>query len=155
MTPLPRVRELETLLAKMRNASTVQLNYDAWDRWGSAHAAPEEAATWSTDFANATRERDAAKAALEALVASSAPEERRAWAEAHEAFLTAFLEDCDAEKESEGTAAFVAKSERSLWAEVRAGTRAFVEENVFYVTIDLNRYRRLFGIDPQTLEPTP
>ena len=154
MTPLPRVRELETLLAKMRNASAVQLNYDAWDRWGSANASPEEAATWNTDFANATREREAAKAALEALVANSAPEVRHAWADAHETFLTAFLEECAAKKEFEGTVAFVAKNERSQWAEVRAGTRAFVEENVFYVTIDVNRYRRLFGIDPQTLEST-
>jgi hypothetical protein len=31
---------------------------------------------------------------------------------------------------------------------VRAGTRAFVDENVFYVTLDAERYRRLFGIDP-------
>jgi hypothetical protein len=36
---------------------------------------------------------------------------------------------------------------------VRAGTRAIVDENLlYYVTMNAERYRRLFGIDPQTLE---
>jgi hypothetical protein len=34
------------------------------------------------------------------------------------------------------------------WAEVRAGTRAFVDEDLYYVTENAERYRRLFGIDP-------
>ena len=149
--PTARVRELEQLLAKIRNAGNIQLNYDMWDRHGREHASPEQRATMEADFANASRERDAAKTALEALVVATraeSPTEIVAWADAHDAYLAAFVADCLARGESGGTAAFVARRERAEWGEVRAGTRAFVDENVFYVTLDAERYRRLFGIDP-------
>lgn len=156
--PTDRMRELEQLLAKIRNAGNIQLNYDMWDRHGREHATPEQRATMDADFANASRERDAAKTALAALVAATrveSPAEIAAWADAHDAYLAAFVADCAARDESGGTAAFVASRERAEWHEVRDGTRAFVDENVFYVTLDAERYRRLFGIDPQTLESAP
>ena len=153
--PTDRMRELEQLLAKIRNAGNIQLNYDMWDRHGREHASPEQRATMDADFANASRERDAAKTALEALVAATrveAPAEIAAWADAHEAYLAAFVDDCAAQGESDGTAVFVASRERAEWGEVRAGSRAFVDENVFYVRLEVERYRRVFGIDPNTLE---
>jgi hypothetical protein len=153
--PTDRVRELETLLAKIRNAGSIQLNYDTWDRWGSAHASPEQRASMEADVATASRDQAAAKVALEALVAATrveAPAEIAAWADAHVEYLTGFLAERAERGEPDGTAAFVAAQERSAWAEVRAGTRAFVDENVYYVTMHAERYGRLFGIDPQTLE---
>jgi len=153
--PTERVRELERLLAKIRRAGMVQLNYDMWERWGAQHASPEERATRDADLAEASRERLAAKTGLEALVAVTrheAPAEIAAWAGAHEAYLAAFLDDCVSRGESSGTASLVATREHAEWAEVRSGERAFVDENLHYVTEDAERYRRLFGIDPQTLE---
>jgi len=153
--PTARVRDLEKLLAKIRNAGNIQLNYDMWDAHGRAHASAEQCATMEADLANASRERSAAKAALEALVArtrAEAPAEIAAWADAHDAYLAAFVDDCVARGESGDTAASVAIRERAEWAEVRAGTRELVDENLFYVTLDAERYRRWFGIDPQTLE---
>lgn len=155
MAPTDRVRELETLLAKIRHAGMIQLNYDMWERWGSAHASPEQRATMNADFADALRGQTAAKTALGALVAATraeAPAEIAAWADAHDAYLAAFLDDCVARGEPDGTAASVATRERAEWAEVRAGARAFVDENLYYVTMNEQRYRRSFGIDPQTLE---
>ncbi len=57
-----------------------------------------------------------------------------------------------ADTEKDGTAASVATRERAEWAEVRAGKRAFVRENLFYVTTHEARYRQLFGIDPKSLQ---
>lgn len=53
---------------------------------------------------------------------------------------------------TDGIAESVATRERAEWAEVRAGTRAFVKQNLFYVTSNDDRYRRLFGIDRKTLK---
>jgi hypothetical protein len=153
--PTDRMRELETLLARIRHAGMIELNHDMWDCWGSAHASPERRATMEADLADASRERIAAKTALEALVAATraeAPAEIAAWADAKDAYLAAFLDDCVARGESDGTAASVATRERAEWAEVRAGTRTFVDENPCYVTENAERYRRMLGIDPQTLE---
>lgn len=154
-TASDRMRELEALLGKIRNAAMILLNHDGWDRWGSQHASPEEKARMEAEFAVASREHATAKSALEALVAATRvahPVEIDAWADAHDAYLAAFIDDCSARGESDNTAAFVARGERTQWAEVRAGVRAFVDENVFYVTMNVERYQRLFGIDPGTLE---
>lgn len=152
--PTARVRELETLLAKIANAGNVQLNYDMWERHGAEHATPEQRVTWEADLANAMAERDTARAALEALVErtrAEAPAEIIAWADAHDAYLAAFLQDLAAGGESAGTAASVATDERAAWAEVRSGTRTLVDENGFYVTRNEERYRTLFGIDPKSV----
>lgn len=151
-----RMRKLETLLAKIREAGNTQLGYDMWDQHGREHASAEQCATMVSDFNEATRAMSAAKASLAALVAATrddAPAELVAWADAHDAYLAAFLDDCASRGDSESTAAFVAIRERGAWAEVRAGTRGFVDEDLFYVTTNVDRYRRLFGIDPQTLDP--
>ena len=145
------MRDLERLLAQIRNAGNIQLNYDMWDGHGREHASPEQCASMEAELANAVHERDVAKAALETLVATTraeTPAVIAAWSDAHDAYLAAFLDDCAARGESDGTAASVAIRERAEWAEVRAGTRAFVDENLFYVTMDTERYRRLLGIDP-------
>lgn len=152
--PTQRIRELETLLGKIRIAGGILLNYDMWERWGAAHASPEERAKMDAEFSVASRDHGAAKIALETLVIATradAPAELATWAELHDLCLAAFLDDCTARGESEGTAAFVARGERAQWAEVRAGARSFVDENHYYVTMNAERYRRLFGLDPQTL----
>jgi hypothetical protein len=149
------VRALEQLLARIRIAGNIQLNYDMWDSHGREHASAEQRATMEADLANASQERSAAKTALEALVATTRAEasaDIAAWVDAHDAYLAAFLDDCAALGESGGTAASVAMRERAEWAEVRAGTRELVDEDLYYVTLNAERYRRLFGIDPQTLE---
>lgn len=150
MTTRDHVRALETLLARIRRAGGVLLNVDMWDRWGSANASDEEKARVAADSLAAQRERSEAEQALAALVARlrvEAPDALVAWADAHDAFLAAFIEGCP-EGSHASTARFVAGKEREAWAEVRSGKRAWVEENVFYVTIDRDRYRALFGIDP-------
>jgi hypothetical protein len=146
-----RVRELDHLLATIRRAGSVQLSYEMWDGHGRQHASAEQCSAMETELATATRERESATRALEALVIATraeAPAELTAWADAHEAYLAAFVDDCAACGESDGTATFVARRESEHWAEVRAGKRAFVDENVFYVTMNAERYRRFFGIDP-------
>jgi len=153
--PSDRTRELETLLAKIRNAGMVQLNYDMWEQHGAAHASPEQRATMEADLADASRAQIAAKAALETLVArtrAESPAGLAAWADAHDAYLAALLADCAARGESDSIGASIATRERAEWAEVRAGTRAFVNEALAYVTENAERYRQWFGIDPQTLE---
>jgi len=153
--PSDRVRELETLLARIRRAGMVLLNYDMWDQRGRAFATPEQCAAMEADLAEVPNEQVTAKAALVALVATTrveAPAQIAAWVDAHDAYLAAFLDECAARGESDGTAASVATRERVEWGEVRAGARAFVDEDLYYVTENAERYRRLFGIDPQSLE---
>lgn len=87
-----------------------------------------------------------------ATTRAEAPAEIAAWADAHDAYLAAFLDECAAQGEADSTAASVATRERAEWAETRAGTRTFVNEHLSYVTMNAERYGRLFGIDPQTLE---
>jgi hypothetical protein len=148
--PSPRVQELETLLRTIRHAGNVLLNIDMWDRWGSQHASEEEKAQYGADAGEAMTTQARAKGELERLVTrtrSEAPTEIEAWADAHDKFLAAFIADCTKEGKDE-TAAFVARGEREQWAQVRSGTLLYVDENVYYVTIDPVRYRELFGIDP-------
>lgn len=146
VTTRDHVRALETLLRDIRRSGGALLNVDMWDRWGSASASDEEKARVAADSLTAQRERSEAVQGLAALVARlrvEAPDALVAWADAHDAFLAAFLEGC-----ADSTGRFVAEKERAAWAEVRSGERAWVEENVYYVTIDPDRYRALFGVDP-------
>nr|HEX4315862.1 hypothetical protein [Kofleriaceae bacterium] len=149
MAATARTRELETLLARIRNAGNVQLNYEMWSDRGRQFAAADECARMDGELAAATRDQADARAALTALVASSSADDVAAWAGAHDAYLAAFL----AGSARDGTAFDVATKERAAWADVRAGKLPFVDENLFYVTLDADRYRALFGIDPNTLEP--
>ncbi len=100
-------------------------------------------------------DRVESKAAVEALVRTlrnEAPGEVELWADAHIAYLRAFIEDCIGRGEAELPAASVAKRECDEWAAVRAGTTAYVHESPNHVTPDHDRYARLFGIHYQTLE---
>jgi hypothetical protein len=136
-TPTERVRELERLLAKLRGPMCVQVNYEMWQQRGEEHATPEYRAEMERDFAEANREYAEASKALEALVEKTraeAPHEIDAWTDAHDAYL-ALLDDVAAGRE------------RTEWAEVRAGTRAFVVEHICYAPETNERYRALFGID--------
>ena len=147
-----RVQELETLLKTIRDAGSVMLNIDMWDRWGSQHASEEEKAQYNADGAAALSTKANAQTELEALVKrtrAEAPAEIAAWCDLHDQFLAAFIADTakEANDERADTAVFVAKGEREAWAKVKAGELAFVDENVFYVSIDRARYRELFGID--------
>jgi hypothetical protein len=153
--PSDRVRDLERQLARLAYCGNVELNYDMWDRWGAKHTTEEYRAEMERDIAEATKVRAEATALLEELVAKTraeAPEEIAAWADAHDAYLAAFIADCKAKGDTDGTAAFVAEGERKEWAEVKAGTRTYVKENGYYVTVNHERYRKLFGIDRRTLE---
>lgn len=144
--PRDHVRALETLLARIRRSGGVLLNVDMWERWGAGHASDDERARVAADAEAAAQDRREAARGLDALVARlrvEAPDAVAAWADAHDALLAAFLEGC-----ADSTGRFVAEQERAAWAEVRRGERAWVEENVFYVSIDPARYRALLGIDP-------
>lgn len=149
------MRELETLHAQIRLAGMVELNIDMWEHGGAASASPEHRAAMEAELAEASRQRVAATRALEELVArtrAEAPADVEAWALAHDAYLSAFLDDCAKRGEADSLAASVAIRERAQWAEVRSGTRAVVEESLAHVPLDVQRYRRHFGIDPHTLD---
>jgi len=154
--PSARVRELETLLATIRHARNILLNIDMWEQHGSSSASDDERARMAAESAAAIRQQDHAKGALDTLVATTreeCPGEIAAWVAAHDAYLAAFLADLDAAGQADTTAAMVASDERTAWTEVASGKRAVVDENGFYVTSNDDRYRRLFGIDPNTLAP--
>jgi hypothetical protein len=142
MQPSAGVTELETLLARIRRAKSVML----WDRYGRSSADDPQIQRMEASGGAAAEDRDAAMRALDVLVARlrvEAPAELAAWVDAHDALLAAFLAGTP-----EDTARMVATDERAAWAEVRAGTRNYVDENVAYVTPDPAQYRALFGIDP-------
>lgn len=155
--PTERTRELETLFARIRDARMILLNVDMWEQFASRSASDEERAKMHAESSEASRECALAKSALEGLVArtrAEAPTDLEAWAVAHDAYLAAYLRECD----PDGTGAFAAKREREEWAEVRAGTRTLVDEDLMHIPIEPDRYRRLFGIDPRTherAEPKP
>jgi hypothetical protein len=69
------------------------------------------------------------------------------WAEAHETLLRAFIATCAgaAVNTTASTAASVAKEELQAWAAVRSGVQPFVRENTYYVQVDPNLHRTLFG----------
>lgn len=140
------IAALETLLRTIRRAGAIMLDMEMFDRYGRAMASPEEVRQRDTDAARAIEDHRLATAELSALVERTrreAPEVLAAWADAHAALLTAFLAHA-----TDATALHVARQELGQWAEVRAGTRGFVEENVYYIAIDRERYRALFGIEP-------
>ena len=147
------VRALESQMAVLRRCGNVGLNYDRWDRWGSAHASPEQRAEMERDAGAAMAERAEAVAALTTLVAklrAEAPDSIAAWCDAHVAHLSSFIDECATKPDDSHaqTGKFVAEGELAGWAEVRRGERPYVDENFFYVSRDPERYRTLFGIDP-------
>lgn len=148
---LDDVCTLERLLARRRRLGSQLLSLDAYDRWG-ARSTEEKA-----QAAEETRELQAARAQvtaeLEAMVEQlrgRRPEAIREWALAHIELLEHFVASLGAEAEDKlSTERFVAERERDEWGEVRDGALPYVEENVFYVHLDPERYRQLFGFEPR------
>jgi hypothetical protein len=148
--PSDEVRALETLLAKKRRAGVELLSFDGWDRWGRQHATPEVCARMEEDASRAQAERAAATHELTLLVERlrrEAPGVIAEWADAHDRFLSELIASWRGD-ESRSTAVFVAEGERAEWAAVERGEKPFVEENVYYVTIDRERYFAIFGVEP-------
>src|SRR5262245_53338551 len=147
--PSDEVRALEALLAQKRRAGAELLSFDAWDRWGSQHATPEERASMEEAASRAHAERASATQELTVLVERlrrEAPSAIAEWADAHDRFLGEFIERRRGDEKA-STAVFVAEGERGEWAAVKRGEKPFVEENVYYVTIDRERYLAIFGVE--------
>lgn len=150
---LDDVRALESLLARKRRLGRELLSFDGYDRWGAQHDTPEHRAEMEADAARAQREHGEAVAQLGALVArlrETNPGAIERWAELHCELLRAFAASCAGADESShaSTGAFVAREEIDGWEAVKRGEKTFVDENVYYVAIDRERYRAAFGIDP-------
>ena len=140
----PDVQALELLLARKRDARAVLFEHDMWDRYGSQHASSEEIAERKARADTAEREHAAMISKLEALVENlrvTNPAAIAAWAAAHDRLLVAVLAI-----PTDDTARFVATAERTAWAEVARGERAFVDENVFYIKLDPALYRESFDL---------
>jgi len=147
-----RVRELETLLGRMRAPKSMMANYDGWERHGRDQSSPGEADQMARDYDEARRVYDAAKSALEALVAklrAEEPQSLEAWIVAHEAFLAWVIENDGPEKYR----TWPAEQEIKEWAKVRAGTIAFAPDDIYYDLKQNDHYRAMFGIDMKTLAP--
>jgi hypothetical protein len=151
----PRTRELERLLGRIRHARMAEAHHDQWEHGGSSSASSEQRAAMESELAAAVRTRTEATAALTALVAqtrASAPTEIEAWVAAHLAYLDAFLRECAVRGDHYDAYASIAKRERAEWADVRAGTRAFVDETYLDPSLVPGLYGDLFGLDPRTFE---
>lgn len=147
------LRTLETWLAKLRLSGAFLLDQDMWDRWGRNHASDHEIVERTAREREMTELRAVAMRELEALVASlraTAPEAIAAWADAHDELLAGFIERTGPVEPNStaSTAVFVATEERDGWQAVKRGEQPFVDGNTFYISIDRDHYRRLFGIEP-------
>jgi hypothetical protein len=147
------VRALETLLARRRSASSELLSMDGYDRWGAATDTPENRARMEASAARASVEHREVTAELAALVERlrlEAPASIERWADAHDAFLAGFIEACAGAEPSSHAAVgeHVARRERAEWAAVKQGEKAFVDENVYYISRERERYLALFGVEP-------
>lgn len=136
---------LERLLRRRRTLGGRLLNADMFDRWGPKEGPEFEA--MQTESAAATREHAEVSAALVARSAETFardPEAVRSWAAAHIDLLESFIATYAAEPNF-STHVFVAREESALWREVAAGTRPFVDENVYYVRVDAAQAAAYFG----------
>ncbi len=135
---------LERLLRKRHALGNTLLNVDMFERWG-----PKEGPEFDVMVADgiaARRDHAVVTAELTALAAES-PETLRAWADAHVQLLEQFVATHSSDA-SQDTAVFVAREEIAGWRDVAAGSRAYVDENVFYVRVDADLHRALFGEIP-------
>ncbi len=153
MTSDDNVRALEALLARKRRLGGELLSFDGYDRWGAQHDTPENRAKAEADAARARTEYDAIVKQLGELVVGLRTQDPRAierWADLHCELLRAFEATCAGADESShaSTGAFVAKEEIEGWTAVKRGEKAFVDENVYYVAIDRERYVAAFGFEP-------
>lgn len=136
---------LERLLLQRRSLSGSLLNADAFDRWGPREG-PERDEMAAT-AASAQQEHREVTRTLAGLVESTRrtdPAAVAAWALAHIDLLERFIKACGPDDVAK-TAVFVANEEIVAWRKVIDGTVAFVDENVFYVSVDRSRYAAWFG----------
>ncbi len=143
---------LERWLSQIRIANAFLLDQDTWERWGRTHASEHEIDERMARERQMIDQRDNATRELKALVATlraSSPDEITAWADAHDELLAGFIERyAKLDPSSAATAVEVAKQEREEWQAVKRGEKELVDENTFFITIDRDHYKRLFGIDP-------
>jgi hypothetical protein len=59
--------------------------------------------------------------------------------------------DAIADKEEASTERFVARRELDAWEELRRGELSRVEQNVYFVKLDVKLFIELFGFDPNTV----
>ena len=146
---MQNLRALETLLARKRRLGSELLSFDGYDRWGAQHDTPENRAKMEADAARSGTEHAAVVAELGALVARLRSEDPAAierWADLHCELLRAFVATCAgaAASSHEAIGAMVANEEIEGWAAVKRGEKPFVEENLYYVTVDRARYAAAF-----------
>ena len=144
---------LETWLSQIRNATSFLLDQETWDRFGRSHAAEHEIDERMARERQMIDQRDTATRELEALVAKlriTAPDDIAAWSDAHDELLVGFIERNGKvdPNSATSTAVSVANQEREEWRAVKRGEKAFVTGNTFFITIDREHYKRLFGIEP-------
>jgi hypothetical protein len=153
--PTDRRRELEKLRVQIHHANVVASNVSMWQDRAGSYSPPEEHAQMEAELEVATRQRSIATAALDELLTRTreeCPTEIEGWALAHEALVCWYLNDCAERGESDSLAAFSASMDREAWAAVRAGGNPRVEEKLSSTSLNDERYRAHFGIDPRTLE---
>jgi hypothetical protein len=142
------VRALEALLGRLRVLLSELSSLDAFDRWGPKSGPEYE--RFMVDDERAQAAHKATEAELTALVTRLRQEDPDAvlrWADAHDTLLRSFIATCAgaAVNTTASTAAFVAEEELQAWAAVRSGVQPFVRENTYYVQVDPDLRRTLFG----------
>jgi hypothetical protein len=120
------VRALEQLLGRLRVLGSELFNLDCFDRWGPKSGPEYE--QFLVDGARAQAAHKSTETELDAL-------------------LRSFIATCAraAENTKASTAAFVADEELRAWAAVKSGAQPFVRENPYYVQVDPELHRALFG----------
>lgn len=139
----PKTAELESWAKQIREAGSVLLSADAFDRWG-----PKDDVEQRQEIERAVAEAEATRRVAIEHIERRVTELRafevhalEAWADAHVELLDLYLGGVAAD----GTEAFVAKQERAQWLELRAGACSRVEQNTYYVRYDRTLYEQLFG----------
>jgi hypothetical protein len=141
----PAAVALERLLLQRRSLSSTLLNADGFDRWGPREGPERDA--MAAVAASAQQEHQEVTSALAGLVESTRttdPAAVAAWALAHIDLLERFIKACGPDDVAK-TAVFVANQEMVEWRKVIDGTVAFVDQNVFYVSVDRTRHGAWFG----------
>ena len=141
---------LETCLRIRRLAVSALLSLDGEDRWG--RPGPERLDEMAKETAQLNEQISRAETAMNQQVETLRREDPGAlesWISAHEMLLEAYLQQLAQHPEPErvGTETYVAQQERALWAQVRAGEMAYVNQNSFYVRPPRELYVQLFGVE--------
>ncbi len=141
----PIALELERLLRQRRSLAGALLNADAFDRWGPKDGPEYDAVMASAAVDQAEHARITAELESRAKAARSEdPAAVEAWADAHIDLLTRFAA-ANAADPNQSTACFVANEEREAWHAVKRGTRAYVDENCYYIHLPADALAEWFG----------